>query len=651
MTVVANTKNVLVPQRPATGWRVCMDYRKLNKWTLKDHFPMSFMDQMLDRLDGKGWYCFLDGYSGYNNISIAPEDQEKTTFTCPYGTFEFKRMPFGLCNALATFLRCMMSIFSDMVEDTLEIFMDDFSMVGDTFDDCLLNLSRALQRCEEANLGLNWEKCHFMVKEGIVLGHKVSQKGLTLTKTKLRRFIKDFSKIAHPLCKILEKEVKFAFDEACLRAFECLKEKLISSPVIIGPDWAEPFEIMCDASEFDLEVEDRRGCENQVADHLSRLEAEKREKLELEINDSFPDKQVLAATLDLIPWFDDFANFLISDLMLEGLTFQQRKRFLHVVGKYFWDEPYLYRVCTDNIIRRCIPEVEMLHILEACHSSPVGGHHGGARTAQKVLQCGYYWPTIHQDAMDIIRCCDVCQRQKAISRHHELSMTPILEVELFNVWGVDFMGPFVGSYGQKYILVALDCVSKWVEAVVFPENDANNVVGFLKKNIFSRFGTPRAIISDDGSHFCNKVLKKLNISWSETTNLRLDQINEMNEFCLRAYKRLRLFPRKLRSKWSGPFRVTQVFQSGAIELDSDKGERFKANGQQIKAYLGVPEEVKIVEECKLDEVVTVLRCARRIWTENCRTECRPLFTSSPTGRGALHGQLQGPSSTAAKGGY
>ncbi|XP_015160388.1 RNA-directed DNA polymerase homolog [Solanum tuberosum] len=135
-----------------------MDYKKLNKWTLWDHFPMPFMDQMLDMLAGKWWYCFLDGYFGYNQISIAPEDQEKTTFICPYGTFAFKRMPFGLCNAPATFQRCMMSIFSDMVEDTLEAFMDDLSGVGDTFDDLLLNLSRALQRCEEANLVLNWEK-------------------------------------------------------------------------------------------------------------------------------------------------------------------------------------------------------------------------------------------------------------------------------------------------------------------------------------------------------------------------------------------------------------------------------------------------------------------------------------------------------------
>ena len=127
---MANEKNELIPTRTMTGWRVCIQYMKLNKATRKDQFPLPFIDQMLDRLAGKQYYCFLDGYSGYNQIAIAPEDQKKTTFTCPYGTFAFTRMPFGLCNAPTTFQRCMMSIFSDIVEQTLEVFMDDFSVFG-----------------------------------------------------------------------------------------------------------------------------------------------------------------------------------------------------------------------------------------------------------------------------------------------------------------------------------------------------------------------------------------------------------------------------------------------------------------------------------------------------------------------------------------
>ena len=133
---------------------------------------------MLDRLVEHDYYCFLDGYSSYNQIAIAPEDQDKTTFTCSYGTFAFRKMPFRLYNALCTFQRCMMAIFSDMVERTIEVFMDDFSIMGVSFDDCLENLRSVLRRREETNLVLNWEKCHFMVREGIILGHKISAREL-----------------------------------------------------------------------------------------------------------------------------------------------------------------------------------------------------------------------------------------------------------------------------------------------------------------------------------------------------------------------------------------------------------------------------------------------------------------------------------------
>ena len=150
-----NDNNELIPTRTVTGWRMCIDYRKLNDATRKDHFPLPFMDQMLERIAGHAYYCFLDGYSGYNQIHIAPEDQEKTTFTCPYGTFAYRRMPFGLCNAPATFQRCMLAIFHDMVERFIEVFMDDFSVFGSSFDDCLSNLSLVLKRCQETNLVLN----------------------------------------------------------------------------------------------------------------------------------------------------------------------------------------------------------------------------------------------------------------------------------------------------------------------------------------------------------------------------------------------------------------------------------------------------------------------------------------------------------------
>ena len=206
---------------------MCIDFRKLNKATRKDHYPLPFIDQMLERLSKNTHFCYLDGYSGFSQIHVNTADQEKTTFTCPYSTYAYRRMPFGLCNAPATFQRCMSAIFHGFCEEIVEVFMDDFSVYGTSFDHCLHNLNKVLQRCEDTNLVLNWEKCHFMVNEGIVLGHKISESGIEVDKAKIeaiermpyprdikgihsflghagfyRRFIKDFSKTSRPLTNL-----------------------------------------------------------------------------------------------------------------------------------------------------------------------------------------------------------------------------------------------------------------------------------------------------------------------------------------------------------------------------------------------------------------------------------------------------------------
>ncbi|GKB34270.1 reverse transcriptase domain-containing protein, partial [Tanacetum coccineum] len=277
-TVVENDDNELIPTRLVTGWHVCIDYQKLNDATRKDHFPLPFMDQMFERLAGNKYYCFLDGFSGYFQISIDPHDQEKTTFTCPYGTFAFRHMPFSLCNAPGTFQRCMMAIFHDMIEKIMEVFMDDFSVLGNSFGNCLSRVDKMLKRCEDTNLCLNWEKSHFMVKEGIVLGHKISKNGIEVDKAKVdviaklphpttvkgvwsflghagfyRRFIKDFSKISQPMTHLLEKNTSFIFSDECIQAFETLKKKLTETLILIAPDWDLPFELMCDASDFAID--------------------------------------------------------------------------------------------------------------------------------------------------------------------------------------------------------------------------------------------------------------------------------------------------------------------------------------------------------------------------------------------------------------
>ena len=174
-----------MPTRLTTGWRVCIDYRRLNEVTRKDHFPLSFMDQLLERVSGHPFYCFLDGYSGYFQIEIAADDQDKTTFTCSFGTYAYRRMPFDLCDAPTTFQCYMLSIFSDMVEHIMEVYMDDITVYEESFDECLVHLETVFHRCIEKNLVQNWEKCHFMVNQGIVLGHIISSRGIEVDKAKV----------------------------------------------------------------------------------------------------------------------------------------------------------------------------------------------------------------------------------------------------------------------------------------------------------------------------------------------------------------------------------------------------------------------------------------------------------------------------------
>ena len=233
VTIIQNEKGENMPVHLTTGWRLCIDYRRLNAVIRKDHFPFPFIDNLLERVSGYPFYCFLDGYSGYFPIEIAVEDLEKTTFTYPFGTYAYRRMPFGLYNAPATFQRCILSIFNDMVERIMEVYMDDITIYRGTFEDCLANLETVLNRCIEKNLVLKWEKCHFMVHQGIVLGHVISNKGIEVDKAKVelisklppptnvkairqffghagfyRRFIKDFSKFTKPLCELLVKDTK-----------------------------------------------------------------------------------------------------------------------------------------------------------------------------------------------------------------------------------------------------------------------------------------------------------------------------------------------------------------------------------------------------------------------------------------------------------
>ena len=258
--------------------------------------------------------------------------------------------------------------------------------------------------------------------------------------------------------------------------------------------------------EFDITIKDKKGVENVVADHLSRLTCD--DSFETSpINDSFPDEQLFSVSC--LPWFADIANFLSTGQIPSHWNAQDKKKFFREVKNFFWDDPYLFKYCPDQIVRRCVPDNEIQSVISFSHSEACGGHFSSKKTAAKILQCGFYWPTLFKDTYEFCKTCDRCQRLGGVTRRNMMPLNPILVVEIFDCWGIDFMGPFPPSFAYQYILVGVDYVSKCVEAIPCKNNDHKIVLKFLKENIFSRFGMPRAIISDGGSHFCNKPFQNL----------------------------------------------------------------------------------------------------------------------------------------------
>nr|GEV48699.1 reverse transcriptase domain-containing protein [Tanacetum cinerariifolium] len=430
-------------------------------------------------------------------IKIDPEDQEITTFTCPYGTFAYRRMPFGLCNAPGTFQR-----------------------------------------------------------EGIVLGHKILKSRIEVNRAK----VDVIAKLPHPTTV--------------------------------------------------------KGSKNLAADHLSRLENPHKDVLvNKDINKNFPLETLGSLSSDSTSWFAYIANFHARNFIKKGLTSQQRKKFFKDVKHYFWDDPYLFRICADQIIRRCVHGQESFDILKAFHEGPIGA----------------IMVPISQ------------QRKKGkISQRDEMPQNAIQVCEIFDVWSIDFMGPFPSSKGNKYIIVAVDYLSKWVEAKALPTNDARRTVGENRASWSDKLDdalwafrtafktpigcTPYKLVYGKSCHLLIELehrvywaLKHVNFDLKTASDHRKLQLNELNKLRDQAYEnsmiykertkklhdskikncifnvgdqvllfnsRLKIFSGKLKTRWSGPFTITQVFPYGTIELFQPNGPNFKVNGHRVKHYFG-----------------------------------------------------------------
>nr|GEX90709.1 hypothetical protein [Tanacetum cinerariifolium] len=579
----------------------------------------------------------------------------------------------------------MMAIFHDMIEKTMEVFMDDFLVFGNSFQSCLSHLERMLKRCEDTNLCLNWEKSHFIVKEGIVLDYKISKQGIEVDKAKVdvitklphpttvkgirsflghagfyHRFIKDFSKIARPMTRLLEKDTPFIFSKECVEAFQTLKRKLTEAPILIAPDWDMPFELMCDASdfaigsvigqrqdkhfrpihyasktmteaesnytttekemlavvyafdkfwsylimnksivytdhsalkymfakkdskarllrwvlllhEFTFKVIDTKGAENLNADHLSRLENPYQNVLDpKEINESFP-----LETLKLfstrgnssIPWFADFANFHAENFVVKGMASQQKSEFFKDVKHYFWDDPFLFKICADQVIR-----------------SDRGTHFDNDQFAKVMQKFGvthclatpYHRQTSGQVEVSNRGLKRILERTVGENR---ASWSDKLDDTLW-AFRTAYKTP-IGCSPYKLV---------YEKACHLPIELEHKAYWALKHANFDlkTAGNHRKVQLNKLNELRDQAYENSLIYKEKTKRLHdskiKDRVFNISDRVLLFNSRLNIFSDKLKSYWSGPFTISHVYPYGTVELSQPDGPNFKVNGHRLKHY-------------------------------------------------------------------
>nr|GEX16461.1 hypothetical protein [Tanacetum cinerariifolium] len=403
---------------------------------------------------------------------------EKTTFTCPYGTFAYRRMPFGLCNAPATFQRCMLAIFHDMVEKAMEVFMDDFSVFGNSFENCLSRLDKMLQRA----------KVDVIAK----LPHPTTIKGVRSFLSHAGfywRFIQDFSKISRLMTHLLKKNTPFIFSEDYIKAFQTLKKKLTEAPILIAPNWDLPFELMCDASDFAIGAVLGQRHEK----HFRPIHYMSKTMNDAESNYTATEKEMLA----VVYAFEKFRSYLI---MTKSIVHTDHSALKYLFAKKDANARLLRWVLLLQEFDFKVLNTKGAENLAANHLSQ------SENPYENVLDLKGINETFPLETL------------RNISQRDEMPQNSIQIYDIFDVWGIYFMGLFPSSRGSKYILVAVDYLSKWVEAKALPTNDARVVCKFLK-SLFARFGAPRAIISDRDTHFYNDQFAKVMLKYRVTHRL------------------------------------------------------------------------------------------------------------------------------------
>nr|GEU73861.1 DNA-directed DNA polymerase [Tanacetum cinerariifolium] len=572
-TVVENEENELIPTRLVTN----------------------------GGLVGNEYYCFLDGFFGCFQIPIDPRDQEKTTFTCPYGTFAYRRMPFGLYNASGTFQRCMLAISHDMVEKIMEVFMDNFSVFGNSFENYLSRLDKMLQRCEDTNLCHNWEKSHFMVKEGIVLGHKISKNEIKVDRAKVdviaklphpmtakgiqsflgyagfyQRFIKDFSKISRPMTHLLEKNTPFIFSEDCIKAFQMLRKKLTKALILIPLNWDLPFELMCDASDFAIGAV----LGQRHEEHFKPIHYASKTMTDAESNYTMTEKEMLA----VLYAFKKFQSYLIIN---KSIVHTDHFALKYLFAKKDAKARLLWWVLLLQEFDFKVLDTKGVENLVADHLSRLENPYENVLDPKEINE------TFPLETLSMVT-------------FRGDSSAP---------WFVDF-----ANYHASNFIVKGENRASWSDKL-------DDALWDFRTAYKTPIGcTPYKLVYGKACHLSIELehkaywaLKQVNFGLAVAGDHRKVQLNKFNELRDHAYEnsltdkekskrihdskiknrvfnvgnrvllfnsRLKIFSGKLKTRWSGPFTITKVFPYGTVELSQANGPNFKVNGHRIKHYFG-----------------------------------------------------------------
>eukprot|EP00253_Pinus_taeda_P031606 PITA_31606 len=534
----------MVPVRKKNGdIRICIDFKNLNKASQKDNFPLPTMEQTLHSVLGSKLMSFLDGFSGYNQILVHPDDRLKTTFGTKWGTYAYKKMPFGLINAGATFQRAMDMEFKGLINKSVVVYLDDIIVFSNKRSNHLHNLKQIFECCRRYGISLNPKKSFFALNQGKLLGFIVSKDGIYIDSDRIKeisdipfphnkksmqsflgqinfvkRFVPDFSQIVLPLQTMIKKNSVFKWGPAEKEAFDSIKQSIINAPALSTPNFSTHFMLYTLASDSSyaavLTQINYQNFEAPISFYSSNLQGAELNYSEVE-KEAFSVYKAIkhyrpfllkAHTKVIVPFL------VVRQLLVQRELREKRANWVTTLQEYDLEikpakivkgQGFCRLLAGASNIQEPEEKPEAQKVLQELHDGPAGEHFGADTTAHKIIHVGYYWPTLFRDTHEYVRKCQSCRTTSGRQRKLAFPLQPVNIEQLFEQWGLDILGEITphSSKQHRYILTATDYFTKWLEANTLKTANSEAIIEFIDQFVITRFGVPNALIFYNAYYF------------------------------------------------------------------------------------------------------------------------------------------------------